>query len=169
MEEVIWHVLEPIVMWAYNTSVSQWVRASTWAVAIFEVLHLFGLILLLGSVLMIGLRSFGIALHQDGVGQVVRGWSPTLFGGLALMTISGSLIFSSGVTRYVDSRSFQVKMSLYVIALIVQGAIYAIACLKKDEDRRPGQTWTLIWMVLAGLAALLWFGVGIAGRGIAFI
>ena len=163
------HVLEPIAMWAYNTSVSQWVRASTWAVAILEVLHLFGLILLLGSVLMIGLRCFGIALRRDGIVQVVRGWAPTLFGGLALMTISGSLIFSSGVTRYVDSRSFQIKMSLYVMALVVQGAIYAIACLKKDEDRALGQTWTVIWMVMGGLATLLWFGVGIAGRAIAFI
>jgi hypothetical protein len=158
-----------MVMWAYNSSVSQWVRASTWAVAILEVLHLFGLILLLGSVLMVGLRCFGIALHRDGVGQVVRTWAPTLLGGLILMTMTGALIFSSGVTRYVDSRSFQVKMSLYVMAIIVQAAIYAIALLKKDEDRPLGQTWTVIWMVMGGLATLLWFGVGIAGRAIAFI
>jgi hypothetical protein len=156
-------------MWAYNTSVSQWVRASTWAVAILEVLHLFGLILLLGSVLMIALRCFGIALHRDGVGQVVCRWAPTLFSGLILMTITGGLIFASGVTRYVDSRSFQVKMSLYIIAIVVQTTLYAMALLKKDEDSLPGHTWNLIWMVMGGLAMLLWFGVGIAGRAIAFI
>jgi hypothetical protein len=166
---MIWHVLEPIVMWAYNSSASQWVRSSTWAVAILEVFHLFGLILLLGSVLMIGLRCFGFAMNRDDIGQVVRGWAPTLFSGLILMTITGSLIFSSGATRYVGSRSFQVKMSLYVMAIVVQAAIYAIALLKKDEDRPLSQTWTMIWMVMGGLAALLWFGVGIAGRAIAFI
>ena len=166
---MIWHVLEPVVMWAYNSSVSGWVRSSTWAVAILEVFHLFGLILLLGSVLMIGLRCFGFAMNRDDIGQVVRGWAATLFGGLILMTITGSLIFSSGATRYVDSRSFQIKMSLYVMAFLVQAAIYAIALFKRDEDRSPGQTWTVIWMVMGGLAALLWFGVGIAGRAIAFI
>ena len=166
---MIWHVLEPFVTWAYNSSVSQWIRASTWAVAILEVFHLFGLIFLLGSVLMIGLRCFGIALHRDGVGQVVRTWAPTMIGGLVLMTVTGGLIFSSGATRYVDSRSFQVKMSLYFFAIVVQTAIYAIALLKKDEDRPLGQTWTVIWMVIGGLATLLWFGVGIAGRAIAFI
>ena len=166
---MIWRVLEPIVMWAYNSSVSQWIRASTWAVAVLEVFHLFGLIFLLGSALMIGLRCFGIVLKRDGVVQVVRGWAPTMLSGLILMTVTGGLIFSSGATRYVDSRSFQVKMSLYAIALVVQAAIYAIALLKKDEDRPPGQTWTVIWMVIGGLATLLWFGVGIAGRAIAFI
>jgi hypothetical protein len=55
------------------------------------------------------------------------------------------------------------------MALLVQAAIYAIALFKRDEDRSPGQTWTVIWMVMGGLAALLWFGVGIAGRAIAFI
>jgi len=166
---VIWHVLEPMVTWAYNSSASQWVRASTWAVAILEVLHLFGLVFLLGSVLMIGLRCFGIVLHRDAVGQVVRSWAPLMLTGLALMTITGALIFSSGATRYVDSRSFQVKMSLYVTAIVVQAVIYAIALFKKDEDRPLGQTWTVIWMVIGGLAMLLWFGVGIAGRAIAFI
>jgi hypothetical protein len=166
---VIWRVLEPVVMWAYNSSVSQWIRASTWAVAILEVFHLFGLIFLLGSVLMIGLRCFGIVLHRDGVGQVVLTWAPTMLGGLILMTVTGGLIFSSGATRYVDSRSFQVKMSLYALAIVVQAAIYAIALLKRDEDRPPSYTWTVIWMVIGCLATLLWFGVGIAGRAIAFV
>ena len=166
---MIWRVLEPMVTWAYNSSAAQWIRASTWAVAILEVLHLFGLVFLLGSVLMIGLRCFGIILHRDGVGQVVRTWAPTMLGGLVLMTVTGGLIFSSGATRYVDSRSFQVKMSLYAMAIVVQAAIYAIALFKRDEDRPLGQAWTVVWMVIGGLAALLWFGVGIAGRAIAFI
>lgn len=166
---MIWHVLEPIVTWAYNTSASQWIRASTWAIAILEVFHLFGLIFLLGSALMITLRCFGIALHRDGVEQVVRSWAPTMIGGLFLMTVTGGLMFSSGATRYVDSRAFQVKMSLYFIAIVVQTTIYAIALFKKNEAPPVGHTWTVIWMVIGGMATLLWFGVGIAGRAIAFI
>jgi hypothetical protein len=60
-------------------------------------------------------------------------------------------------------------MSLYVMAIVVQTAIYAIALRKKDQDSPLGQTWTAIWMVIGGLATLFWFGVGIAGRAIAFI
>jgi len=62
---VIWHVLEPLVTWAYNTSISASIRASQWAVAVLEVFHLFGLIFLLGSVFMIALRAFGIVMQRD--------------------------------------------------------------------------------------------------------
>jgi hypothetical protein len=56
-------------------------------------------------------------------------------------------------------------MSFYLMAIIVQCAIYLLALRKKDEDRRLSP----LWMVMGGLAFLLWFGVGIAGRAIAFI
>jgi hypothetical protein len=60
-------------------------------------------------------------------------------------------------------------MSLYFIAIVVQTTIYAIALFKKNEAPPVGHTWTVIWMVIGGMATLLWFGVGIAGRAIAFI
>jgi hypothetical protein len=160
---VIWHVLEPLITWSYNTSISQWIRGSKWAVAILEVFHLFGLIFLLGSVFMIALRSLGLVMHRDSVPKVVRSLAPATLGGLALMTMTGALIFASGATRYVDSRSFQVKMSIYFVAIIVQCAIYVLA-FRKDEDPLSA-----VWIVIGSLAMLLWFGVGIAGRAIAFI
>lgn len=162
---MFWRIVEPIVMWAYNTSISEWIRNSTWAVAILEVFHLFGLIFLLGSVFMIGLRCFGLVMQRDPVGKVVRSLAPATLGGLVLMTITGGLIFSSGATRYVDSPPFQVKMLCYFSAIIVQCVIYMVAVWKKDEDRRLNP----VWMVMGGLAFLLWFGVGVAGRAIAFI
>jgi cytochrome bd-type quinol oxidase subunit 2 len=152
-------------MWSYNSSIAEWVRESQWAVAILEVFHLFGLIFLLGSVFMIGLRCFGLAMQRDPVEKVVRSLAPATLGGLALMTITGGLIFSSGVTRYVDSPPFQFKMFCYFSAIVIQCVIYIVAFRKKDEDRRLNP----MWMVMGGLAFLLWFGVGIAGRAIAFI
>ena len=162
---MIWYVLEPLVTWAYNTSISAWIRASQWAVAILEVFHLFGLIFLLGSVCMIALRAFGLVMQRDPVDRVVRNLAPATIGGLVLMTITGALIFSSGATRYIDSRSFQVKMVFYVLAITAQFATYVMALRKKDSGRRLSP----LWMVMGGLALLLWFGVGIAGRAIAFI
>jgi len=162
---VIWRVLEPFVTWGYNTSISQWIRASQWAVAILEVFHLFGLIFLLGSAVMVALRAFGIVMKEDPVEFVVLNLAPATIGGALLMTITGTLIFASGATRYIDSRSFQVKMVVYVLAVLAQCMVYVIA-LRRQNDGRPLRP---IWMVMGGLALVLWFGVGIAGRAIAFI
>jgi len=162
---VIWRFLEPIVTWAYNTSISEWIRASQWAVAILEVFHLFGLIFLLGSAIMVALRAFGIVMKEEPVNGVILNLAPATIGGALLMTITGTLIFASGSTRYIDSPSFQVKMVLYVVAIFTQCIVYVFALRRKDNDRR----FSPLWMVIGGLALLLWFGVGIAGRAIAFI
>ena len=162
---MIWRLLEPFVTWAYNTSISEWIRASQWAVAVLEVFHLFGLIFLLGSSFMIALRAFGIVMKEEPVNRVVLNLAPATIGGALLMTITGTLIFSSGATRYIDSPSFQVKMVFYLFAFLMQCAVYIIALRKRENDRRLSP----LWMVIGGLALLLWFGVGIAGRAIAFI
>ena len=162
---MIWRLLEPLVTWAYNTSISEWIRASQWAVAVLEVFHLFGLIFLLGSAFMIALRAFGIVMKEEPVNRVVLNLAPATIGGALLMTITGALIFSSGATRYIDSPSFQVKMVFYVLAILTQCMVYLIALLKKQNDRRLSP----LWIVMGGLALLLWFSVGIAGRAIAFI
>jgi hypothetical protein len=162
---VIRQFLEPMVMWMYSSALSEWVRQSQWAVAILEVFHLFGLIFLLGSVFIISLRCFGLVMQRDSVERVVRSLAPATLGGLALMTITGTLIFSSGATRYLDSPPFQLKMLCYFSAIIVQCVIYIVAINKKHDARRLSP----MWMVMGGLAFLLWFGVGIAGRAIAFI
>jgi len=162
---VIWRFLEPFVIWGYNTSISEWIRASQWAVAVLEVFHLFGLIFLLGSVFMIALRAFGIVMRDEPVNRVVLNLAPATLGGALLMTMTGTLIFASGATRYIDSTSFQVKMVFYVLAITAQSVVYLVALRKKENDRQLSP----LWMVIGGLALLLWFGVGVAGRAIAFI
>jgi hypothetical protein len=162
---VIRQFFEPIVIWLYNAPISEWVRQSDWAVAILEVFHLFGLVFLLGSVFVISLRCFGLVMQRDSVEKVVRSLAPATLGGLALMTITGILIFSSGATRYADSPPFQLKMLCYLSAITLQCVIYIVAVTRKDDERLRSP----MWMVIGGLAFLLWFGVGIAGRAIAFI
>ena len=152
-------------MWSYNTSVSQWIRGSTWAVAILEVIHLVGLIFLLGSVFMWSLRCFGLFMERDSVQGVARNLAPVTLTGFFLMSSTGYLIFSSGATRYVNSQPFHFKMFFFFLATLVQCMIYIMVLTNKNDDRRSSPR----WVVLGTLALLLWLSVGIAGRAIAFI
>src|SRR5262249_31605736 len=113
-------------MWSYNTPWSQWIRESRWAVAYLEVIHLFGLIFLLGSVFMWSLRALGLFMERDSVEQVALDLAPATLTGFVLMSFSGYLIFSSGVTRYTGSQPFHYKMTFYFLAVVLQCAIYVM-------------------------------------------
>jgi len=114
---------------------------------------------------MIALRAFGLIMKEEPVNRVVLNLAPATIGGALLMTATGTLIFSSGATRYIDSASFQVKMVFYLFAFITQCVVYLIALREKEKNGRLSP----LWIVLGSLALLLWFGVGVAGRAIAFI
>jgi hypothetical protein len=161
---VLRQAIESTAAWTYTTPVAEWVRASVWAVPTLSVAHLFGLILLLGSLFMFTLRCFGLAWRRDGAGALVRTFAPATFGGLALMMFSGSLLFAAGADRYAASYSFELKMATLAIAIVVQSGVYVLAA----REKAPDCTVTPKWMVIGGVTFLLWLGVAVAGRFIAF-
>jgi hypothetical protein len=160
---MLWQLLEPFITWSNNSAGAAWVRESKWTFGILEVFHLLGLILLFGSVLMFGLRCLGLSLQKDSVIRIARDMAPASAAGFAMMSISGYLMFASAATKYVENPSFQVKMSFYFFAIVTHSLIY-IKVFRTREERSKG-----LW-ALSGLALmLLWLGVGVAGRAIAFI
>jgi hypothetical protein len=161
----VWRqAIEWTAAWAYTTPVAEWVRGSLWAVPTLSVVHLIGLTLLLGSLFMITLRCFGLAWRRDGAGAVILALAPATLGGLALMTFSGSLLFAAGADRYVASYSFEIKMRAYVVAVMVQSGLYVMAAREREHNCLV----TPKWMVAGALVFLLWLGVAVSGRFIAF-
>jgi hypothetical protein len=161
---VLRQAIESTGAWAYTTPVAAWVRASIWAVPTLSVVHLFGLILLLGSIFMIALRCFGLAWRRDSAAAVIRTFAPATLVGLVLMMCSGSLLFAAGADRYVTSDPFELKMVTLATAIIFQGGVYVAAAREKTS----GGAVTPKWMAVGGLMFLLWLGVAVAGRFIAF-
>ena len=83
--------------------------------------------------------------------------------GLALMLVSGFLIFTGGALTYFEGQWFRRKMTLLLIAVVFNFSWFRIVTNAPDGRFGP---WTQ--RLTAGLALLLWFGVGVSGRAIAF-
>ena len=82
--------------------------------------------------------------------------------GLALVFISGVLLFAADVDTYVGSRLFWTKMVL-VVLLMVNGAIMTAA--ERRIARRGHASWgTLRWTAIASLA--LWLLTTLSGTGL---
>jgi hypothetical protein len=153
-------MLLPIFQWADALWVSDWIRASTWAFALLEVFHLFGLTLLLGVLAVVNLRLFGVGLTTPHVKDLATdAWKWMLIGG-AVTVSSGFLLFASEAMKCYASGPFFIKITLLAIALVFS-FLFQKKMTRSDEPSGASKFGAVLSMVL-------WFGVGLAGRAIAF-
>jgi len=160
---MMWDTLQPWVKVLGGSAFAQWLGQSTDRIAWLFVFHLVGLTLLLGGTLVVSLRLLGVGLRSQPLRQLARDMAPWRTAGLLLMLVTGALIFTGGAVSYFEGQWFRRKMQLLLVALIFNSTLFR-SVTKADEGRVSP------WLarVTGGLALLLWFGVGVAGRAIAF-
>src|SRR5690606_35267368 len=102
VSRMVWDALQPTVQWLGDSMLGQWLGESPLRIAALFVMHLAGLTLLLGGTFVICLRLLGIGFPSGSQAQLTRDVAPWRTGGLALMLISGALIFTGGATSYFE-------------------------------------------------------------------
>jgi hypothetical protein len=154
--------LLPFFRWADAFWLSREIRASTWQFAILEMIHLLGLTMLLGTLMVVDLRLFGFGMRRLKPGELARDLSRWMWLGLWVMLISGVFLFFGEPMKLYGSASFHVKMLLLFLALVFQVTLFRRVVA--DQHVSSG------YDKFAGFLSLfLWFGVGLAGRGIGFL
>ncbi len=143
--------------------VSQAIRNSRVAFPIIENFHLFALTVLLGSLVVVTLRQFGLVYKTQAISEVANALRPWNRWSLAVMLTSGILLFLSEAMKCYGNTSFRVKMLFLFAALLFQFTIYNRTVVSEDKVAPIGGK------IAAAVALCLWFGVGLAGRGIGFL
>src|SRR5262245_58577385 len=146
--------------WADHLWVAEAIRASTWSFALIEVFHLLGLTLLLGTISVVNLRLLGAGLRGPKAADVASDATPFTIVGAVVTLGSGFLLFASEAMKCYASTPFFVKMGLLFAALIYT-AIFQGRLAKSERVSAFGKA-------AAMFSFALWFGVGLAGRAIAF-
>jgi hypothetical protein len=155
--------LLPIFKWSDGTWIGETIRGSGNYFPIIETFHLLALTLLFGAIFMLNLRLCGLFMKNLPVQQVARDLSPWLVWSLAIILVSGFMLFSSEAMKCYASVPFQVKMVFLATAMAYHFTIYRQVTM---SDRDP----KLIWGVTVALiSVVLWLGVGLGGRGIGFL
>ena len=155
--------LLPFFEWCEATAVGEAIRGSLWLFPVIECVHLLALALIGGAVLIVDLRLLGLGLRRQTVAQLARDAQPWLIGSLAMMLVTGILLFLSEAIKCYYSPPFWYKMTFLALAIV-----FALTVRRKvaaADENRVGP----VWGKLVALASLgLWFGVGFSGRWIAF-
>jgi len=153
-------MLLPFFRWADHTWAAVYIRDSTWIFALLEVFHLFGLTLLLGTLSVIALRMCNAGLMRQSLKDVASDAFPFTIAGMVVTIGSGILLFVSEALKCYASTPFFIKMGFLFAGLIVTFTIQRRA--SRTEQPSPAAKYVAVLMLV------LWFGVGLAGRAIAF-
>jgi len=153
----------PFFQWCDASWLGSAMRSSRLAFPIVENFHLFALTVLLGTLIVLCLRQFGVLYKSVPLQELAAQLRPWNLWSLAVMLVSGILLFLSEAMKCYANTSFRVKMIFLFAALVFQFAVY------NRIVRNEGQSPSTSGKVAAAVALCLWFGVGLAGRAIGFL
>jgi hypothetical protein len=152
--------MESFTEWLTSTALSQLIQTTSWAIPGIQTVHIICLAVLFISALMVTMRVLGRSWHEDSAGTVADRFLPVIWTCLAVLLITGALLISAEPGRTLTNKAFYVKVVLIVLAVTLTLVIGGAA---RRGSVGGGHR------VMAVLSMLLWCGIIIAGRYIAYV
>lgn len=112
---------------------------NSWLFPVIQSIHLIGIALFVGTTVLVDLRILGFGTRRE-----------ASLSGLAIMLVTGPILFLSDVGRYVSNPAFLFKMAVFLLALVLHFTLH-----RKQTK------------LAAVLSMILWSCVVIGGRAIA--
>jgi hypothetical protein len=147
--------------WLTTTPWAKAMNGPEWAFPVVESLHFMGLALSVGTIAIVDLRLLGVAMQRQSASELAADLDIWTWIGLALMFITGTLMFSADAVNYHSNPSFQFKMVCLLLALVFHFTMHRHATRSAVSS---------LLAKLAGAVSLaLWVCVVAGGRMIAFV
>jgi hypothetical protein len=147
--------------WLVNSPWSHWINTYEWIFPAIQSVHFIGFAVSIGSIAIVDLRLLGFGMRRQPPAELAADLDRWTLLGIAMMLVTGFLMFSTDAVTYHNNPSFQFKMTFLMVALVFQFTIHRWAV-------RPG-TAPVAAKLIAGASLLLWTTVLAAGRMIAFV
>ena len=153
---------EELLTWIQDSPVAHAVSKSNHLVAAsLQVIHVLGFITLLAALVLVGLRLLGFVLKSQALPDVAKDADRLLYLGLGMTTVSGVLMFVATPKLYFHKPAFELKMLLFLAAVIIQFWVLRRLVARAAEN-------AVAVRLTVAVSLLAWFGIGFAGRMIGF-
>jgi cation transport ATPase len=157
-------MLQHLWQLSYDSKTIDILRNSKYGIPLIQSVHLLALTVLLGVILMLNLRLLGFVMKEFRLTSLANDLWRWATLALLTMIVSGFFVFLPDPARYAANRSFQVKMLILIAAVVFQFTVFRKTVRSQAEPGRSVRN-----IAVSCLSLGLWFGVGCAGRGIAFL
>jgi hypothetical protein len=161
------HLLYALISYFEDSALADNIRENDLLFPLVESVHVLSICLVVGSILVVDLRLLGLASINRPVSRVANGILPLTWSAFAVAVASGSLLFISNATKYLENGYFVAKILLICAAGLNMVVFHFISArdLPKWEKEK---TLPFSARLAGGLSILLWVSVVTCGRWIGF-
>ena len=132
-----------------------------WAFPLTECFHITSFALSIGTIMLVDLKMLGLAMKRQTAGQLTRDTGLWTFAGLAIVILSGLLIFSSDPIHYINNSMFKLKVLMLTLAIIYNYTIHRKVALSNATGGMA--------KLVGAVSVLIWTSVVFGGLWIAFV
>jgi len=146
--------------WLSSTALSLLIQRTSGAIAGIQVIHILCLATLFALALSLSLRTAGRGLTAEPLASLAARFVPAMWICLAVLLLTGALLIIAEPHRTLGNPIFYTKMALLALALVL--TVWLAAAARRQEKR------TALRAAIATLYMLIWTGIIVAGRFIAY-
>jgi hypothetical protein len=136
-------------------------NSSEWVFPIAECFHIAAFAWSIGLIAIVDLRLFGVGIGHSTPPQLLKATAPWTLLGLAVVLLSGPVLFLSDPRMYLHNSSFVFKMYALAVAIIFNYTIHRKVA--SSESSSHG-----VRVVVGAVSLALWVSVVFGGLFIAF-
>ena len=130
-------------------------------------LHILGIAIVMGSIVMVDLKLLGVAVPSQNVSEMIRRLMPWTWWALLLNAVTGLLFVVARPNRYFFNPVVGWKLSMLVPAVALAFVVYQLSRKERGYwEQSPVRRVSA--KVIAAVSLVLWIGVVLAGRWIAY-
>ena len=144
-----------------TNAIADALNSSEWVFPIAECFHIAAFAWSIGLIALVDFRLMGVGMKREAASEIARATAPWTLLGLAVVLLSGPILFLSDTRMYLHNPSFRFKIGALVIAIIFNYTIHRKVALSDTSSAGV--------KVLVGVVSLaLWVSVVFGGLFIAF-
>ena len=143
-------------------SIADALNSSEWVFPIAECFHIAAFAWSIGLIAAVDYKLLGFGIQHSKPSEVLHDTAPWTLLGLAVVLLSGPLLFLSDARMYLHNPSFVFKMYALAAAILFNYTIHRKVA--QSDSASPG-----VRAVVAVVSLLLWISVVFGGLFIAFV
>jgi hypothetical protein len=159
--------LSELSKWLAATSLSHTIQTAGWIIPTLQTIHILCVAVVFASAMLVDFRMFRLFEREVPLPQVMRRYLPAIWPVLVILLLTGSLLIVGEPRRSLVNSTFQLKMVLLLVAILLTATLQrGIASSPAFWERNRGRQ--IAGRLVATASILVWSGILLAGRWIAY-